>query len=217
MQDQLTSSQNRAIALAGLIQAVDLVNELATSGYLNSQSFEACTKSLFITQPQSTRDVYGSLANIERGLSKLNELLSGAVTPANKHIMSYAVGINNLGQKLNKTPRMLNTISEKLDEAEQKVQHFGINHDNTVAHIADIYSQTISTFSNRIQVKGEYSYLQQQRVANQIRALLLSAIRASILWRQNGGNLWKILFAKRALKNDVETLLQRAKAEQLNH
>jgi high frequency lysogenization protein len=132
-------------------------------------------------------------------------------------MIQYAAGINTLSKRLLKNKNMLHKISTRLDEAKKQSEHFGgFNHDNVIANIADIYSTTISTFSYRIQVKGEYSYLQQKRVADQIRALLLTAIRAAILWRQNGGNPFNLLFNGGKLLSATEELLEQSKKSNLS-
>jgi high frequency lysogenization protein len=208
-----SNPQNQAIALAGMLQALSLVKEIARTGYLNSQDFETCIKSLFEDNPASTLSVYGTLGQLERGLSTTENLLSEKIGNNNKDLINYAVGINNLAGKLLKNKSMLATVGQRLQDAKHQTAHFGVNHDNVIANIADIYSKTISTFSYRIQVKGEYTYLQQQRVADQIRALLLAAIRASILWRQNGGSVWRLLLGRNKLQTEVQTLLKISKHE----
>lgn len=208
--------QNRAIALAGQLQALSLVNEIATSGYLNTRDFETCIQSLFVINPSNTIEVYNNISHLERGLSCLADLLHSKVGTQHKMLLSYAVGINNLTGQLLKKGAMLGTVSKRLEEANQKIAHFGISHDNTIANIADIYSTTISTFRYRIQVKGEYTYLQQKRVADQIRALLLAAIRASILWRQNGGGVINLLLSRNKLLAETQTLLEQSRKANLD-
>ena len=211
-------NDHRAIALAGLTQALGLVHSLATTGYLNTKSFETCLTSLFITDPEQTLDVYGGdIGQLEKGFEQLKNLISQRTNPAHKHIIQYAVGINTLTKRLLKDKTMLNKISARLDEAKKQSQHFGdLNHDNVIANIADIYSSTISTYSYRIQVKGEHSYLHQKRVADQIRTLLLVAIRAAILWRQNGGSPFNLVFNGGKLLAATEELLEQSKKANLS-
>ena len=205
--------QNQAIALAGMLQALSLVKEIARTGYLNSQDFETCIKSLFEDNPESTLSVYGSLGQLERGFGTTESLLNERIGSHQKDLINYAVGINNLAGKLLRNKNMLATVGQRLKDAKHQSAHFGVSHDNVISNIADIYSKTISTFSYRIQVKGEYTYLQQQRVADQIRALLLAAIRASILWRQNGGSVWRLLLSRSKLHKEVQALLETSKYE----
>ncbi|MDZ7923797.1 MAG: high frequency lysogenization protein HflD [Marinagarivorans sp.] len=209
---------HRAIALAGLSQALGLVHSLATTGYLNTKSFETCLTSLFITNPEQTLDVYGGdIGQLEKGLEQLQHLISQRTNPTNKHLIQYAVGIHTLTKRLLKDNRMLDKISTRLDEAKKQSEHFGgLNHDNVIANIADIYSSTISTYSYRIQVKGEHSHLNQKRVADQIRTLLLAAIRAAILWRQTGGTPFNLVFNSGKLLAATEELLEQSKKSNLS-
>jgi high frequency lysogenization protein len=46
-------------------------------------------------------------------------------------------------------------------------------------------------------VEGNPAYLQQPVQVNQIRALLLAAVRGAVLWRQLGGSQLRLLFRRR--------------------
>ena len=82
-------------------------------------------------------------------------------------------------------------------------------HDNVIANLGTLYTETLSTFRFRIQVNGDYNYLQQQRIANQIRALLLASVRSAILWRQVGGNRLQLLFYRKNIAEQVDDFLRR--------
>lgn len=209
---QYSPTQNQTIALAGVVQALYLVDQIATTGYLRTEDFETCVKSLFATDPECTLAVYGSIPKLAKGFEQLEKLLQGNPNHQQKQLIQYAVAVNRLAKQLSRTPKMLSTIAGRLENAKRQAEQFGISHDNVVANIADLYSQTISTFSYRIQVRGEYNYLQQKRVADQVRTLLLAAIRAAILWQQNGGNVWKLLFSRGTLSGIAEQFSQQSRA-----
>jgi len=65
------------------------------------------------------------------------------------------------------------------------------------ARLADLYVQTLSRLAPRILVEGNPTYLQQSAQVDQIRALLLAAVRAAVLWRQLGGTQMRLLFRRR--------------------
>lgn len=209
---QYSPTQNQAIALAGVFQALHLVDQVATTGYLRTEDFETCVKSLFATNPECTLEVYGTLPKLAIGFEQLEKLLQGSPDRQQKQLIQYGVAVNRLAKQLMRTPKMLGTIAQRLDNAKRQAEQFGISHDNVIANIADLYSQTISTFSYRIQVRGEYNYLQQKRVADQVRTLLLAAIRAAILWQQNGGSVWKLIFSRGSLSNAVEQFSQQSRS-----
>ncbi len=207
------SWRNIAIALAGTAQAVSLVEQLAKTGYLDSDAFRASVNSLFVQNPETTASVFGDIHQLRRGLETLEELLRNHRAPKNGDILRYVIGVMHLQKRLAKRSDMLHVIGNRLEKAQEQVAHFDdVSHDNVVANIADIYTDTISTFQYRIQVMGEYTYLQQARVANQIRVLLLAAIRATTLWRQVGGSRWQLLFYRRQILEATEGLLREARA-----
>lgn len=201
------SWRNIAIALAGVTQAVDIVDQLAKSGYLNTKDFEVCINSLFQQNPESAEAVYGGAANLERGLELLQGLLENQRAKSRgTQVLGYCLGVLHLQQRLHKRPKMLAAIGERLTNARHQLEHFGPTHDNVIANLASIYTENISTLQFRIQVVGEYQYLQQPRVANQVRALLFAAVRAASLWRQVGGSRWQLLLYRRKLTDAVKQL-----------
>ena len=112
-----------------------------------------------------------------------------------------------LERRLIKNPQMLETISSGIERASNQVEHFSLLHDNVIASLAHIYSQTISTIKPRIMVQGEHVYISNPNLANRIRAVLLSAIRSAVLWRQCGGTRWQLLLQRRAIVEEATRLL----------
>src|SRR5690606_38846119 len=51
----------------------------------------------------------------------------------------------------------------------------------------------------------------------EIRAVLLAALRAAVLWRQLGGSLWDFLLGRRAMLEAIEQALSRAARRRLRH
>lgn len=203
--------RNLAIALAGLIQSCNLVEQLAKTGYLKSDEFEIALKSLFEQTPENVESVFGDVKSLHNGVELLVDLINEPRGPQNSDLMRYILGVLHIQKKLSKRSEVLYLIGTRLEKAQTQAEHFGYAHDNVVGNIADIYSDTISKFQYRIQVSGEYTYLQQDRVANQIRALLLSSIRAATLWRQIGGRRWHLLFYRSKLTEAAKALLEETK------
>ena len=200
--------RDTSIALAGALQCIQLVEELAKTGYLKSDQFEVAVKSLFIQSPESTESVYGGVQHLRMGLETLRDLLENHKSPKHGDKIRYLLGIIHLQKRLMSKPDLLDVISSRLEKAKSQAKHFNETHDNVVANIAGIYLDTVSKFNFRIQVAGEYTYLQQQRVADQVRTLLLAAIRSAILWRQVGGSRWHLIFYRSKLSKAVEGLLE---------
>lgn len=201
--------QDLTLALAGIFQATNLVEQVAKSGYLPPDAFKCSVESVFDLSPPNTLAVYGgNIENLRTGLEVMRELLR-ANSQKHRETLRYALGVLHLQKKLAGRRDMLNVIGSRIAQAAQQAEHFSSTHDNVIANLATLYSETLSTFRFRIQVNGDYNYLQQQRIANQIRTLLLSAVRSAMLWRQLGGNRWQLLFYRKFIAQQVDELLRR--------
>jgi len=199
--------QDLTLALAGVVQAAILVEQVAKTGQVQQDAYKCSIESLFDLNPASTLAVYGGNAqHLRIGLEALRDMLAGQ----HKHqeAMRYALGALHLQKKLAGRKDMLNTIATRVSQAASQAEHFSSTHDNVIGNLGQVYSETISTFRFRIQVMGDYNYLQQTRIASQIRALLLASIRSAMLWRQLGGNRWQLLFQRKALASQVDQLLR---------
>jgi len=210
------STRNICIALAGLIQSCAQVEQLAKTGYINNEEFETSIKSLFVTSPENTIDVYQDITKLQSGLEKLEQMLSQYRQSLSTDLFRYVFGVMHIQRRLSKRKEILSIIGKRLDQAESQSEHFGLTHDNLVRNIAAIYSDTISKFQYRIQVTGNYTYLQQDRVANQVRTLLLAGIRASTLWRQLGGTRWQFVIHRDKLIQCARELQKEAKEKALS-
>ncbi len=205
--------ENPTIALAGLFQAAGLVEQLAKTGYVPSDAYRCTIESLFALDPPNTRAVYGhSLANLTPGLEILQATLE-TDNQRHKDALRYSLGILHLQRKLSGRKDMLGVLGTRLNQAARQAEHFSTTHENVVGNLGDLYKETISTFRFRIQVTGDQGYLQQARIANQVRALLLAGIRSATLWRQVGGSRWQLIFQRKKLAQTVDRLLREAKAE----
>ena len=199
--------QDITLALAGVIQATLLVEQVAKTGHVQQDAYKCNIESVFDLNPKDTLAVYGGNAqNLRLGLEALRDMLVGKHN--HQDAMRYALGALHLQKKLAGRKDMLNTIANRIEQAANQAEHFSSTHENVVGNLGQIYSETISTFRFRIQVMGDYNYLQQTRIASQIRALLLSAIRSAMLWRQLGGNRWQLLLQRKALAEEVDKLLR---------
>lgn len=207
----LNTITNQTIALAGLAQACLSVQQLATTGTADSILVETNLNSLLKIDSDGVLDIYGDLEQIKVGLEQLDKQLA-ARTIADPEQARYAASIVFLERQLAKRPDMLDKISTGISLAQAQSESFGgVMHENVVANLGDVYHSTISTMPPRIMVNGKEEYLGLPNTVNKIRALLLSGIRAAILWRQCGGAKWKFLFFRHKLRLEIEFLLRSIK------
>ena len=204
----LSRLEYQTVALAALFEAALQVEKLATHGLRDKHAYGLLVDSLFVQNPRDPGEIYPT--PLPDGLSSLSDFLARGKR-AGSHVDRYVHGLLYLQKKLANSPGMLETIGSRLAQAQHQREHFGPDHDNLSANLASIYSDTLSTFSFRIQVMGEMTYLQQPRIANQIRTLLLTGVRAATFWRQMGGSRWQLLWSRSKLQSSAHKLLAEAR------
>ena len=143
--------------------------------------------------------------------SMMSQLSTSLVTPDGKpkdlEATRYALGLFQLEKKLGNNQAMFGKLLEDIEDTQKKLEFFDIEHENITAALADIYANTISAIGPKIMVKGDQTHLANPKNAARIRALLLAGIRAALLWRQAGGNRWKLLLERGKLQKHADRLL----------
>ena len=221
--ESLSPRQQQVLALAGMVQAVALVHEIAQTGQYDHDSALVCLQSLFITQPDTFAHVFATtnadedtaitesltiqaISNLQLGLNTLEKLLQQDKQTAVVELTRYLIGIMHLQRKLVKKPQMMDALSKQLDITAGQVSYFGIEHENVSASIAEVYTKHLSQLGYRIKVTGNPIYLQQAGIAARVRGFLLAGIRCTLLWRQVGGRRWQFIISKQRMLNDIKTL-----------
>jgi len=189
--------EDQTLALAGVLQAAWLVQQIARSGKAPDSTVESSLETLFKMDSLDVQDVYGGAIGVNQGLRVLRQQLSGAAG-VDMEITQYVIALLQLEKKLRNNNAMLEHITTELERIRGQMEYFSLTHENVIASLGGLYQETISTLLPRILVQGEQSILSSQANANKIRALLLAGIRSAVLWRQVGGNKIKLLFKKSA-------------------
>ena len=190
---------DQAITLSAIMESALLVDQLARTGQAPTIEMEAIAGSLFQFEWDSVEHIFGGLDPLERGLARLQDLMRQGTAGAAPNVMRYAMAMLYLGNKLRRDRDRLDIIRSRLEHTALKHAHFSSHFDQLAASVSSIYQDTISTYRYRIQISGSAEHLQDTRVADRIRTLLLAGIRAAILWRFLDGSRLKLLFNRRQL------------------
>ncbi|MEN8216165.1 MAG: high frequency lysogenization protein HflD [Pseudomonadota bacterium] len=204
------SIKNSTLALAGMFQSADLVRQIARQGLLDSAPFESSIQSLLKIDADSVVEVYGGQSGIKTGLQVLCEQF-GAGDERNMEVMHYVLGMIHLERLLMKQNDMLTNMSAAIETAQAQTEMFAVSHPNVIGYLANLYTQTLSTFDFRIKVNGERRFLDNQNNADKIRALLLAGVRSAVLWRQKGGRRLQFLFSRRKIVRTAQQFLEQIK------
>ena len=204
----MTSYTDRTLALAGILQACHLVQQVARKNSCDGVALEASLGSVLKLDAETAASIYGGAAGVAPGLERLREQLGKEPARRDLELTKYVIGVMHLERQLAKRPDMLDKIRIGVARVQAQTTHYSITHSNVIASLAGIYSDTLSTLTPRIMVQGEQGYLSSPDNTNKVRAMLLAAVRSVVLWRQLGGRRWQLIFARSAILQEAETLLR---------
>ncbi|WP_069383484.1 high frequency lysogenization protein HflD [Halomonas caseinilytica] len=200
-----TSTGRQALALAGVFQAASLVDELARTGQVDQRAWDTLIHATLDTNPKDFESIYGGHPNnLRQGLDTLEGVLGRR--QANPVVMRYGFSLLMLMSKLRGNNAMMDDLGQRLTRAQAQAEHFGETHENIIASLGEAYQQTLSTLKTRIVVQGDPSLLQSRMMPERVRACLLAGVRFALLWHQQGGRRWKLIFQRSALKKALDTL-----------
>lgn len=195
--------EDRALALAGILQASHLVTKVARTGLLPQDSYDSCIESLFIFDAKTTADIYGGIQGLSTGLKITHEVLTRLNIKDYGETLRYCLSLLNLERRLATTEsNLLKEIAERLANIKRSRPDSPAD-EGIVREIACIYSDTISQLGRRIKVNGEMRLLQNERNADKVRALLMSGIRSAVLFHQLGGRRWHLIVQRGRLKRAI--------------
>ena len=189
-----TPLQQQVIALAGVVQAARMVDQVAKTGSYPAAFFEASLRSLFAFDAPTVDAVYGNIQGVKLGLRSVVDMLTDATNEDHVAMGAYVRGLLKLEDQFGKRPDLQEVVASRLGHVNFKAQHFSDDAVELAASISAIYQDTISHLPYRIKVKGIVQHLQQTKNADLVRTLLLAGLRSAHLWRQLGGRPRHFLF-----------------------
>lgn len=188
-------NEERVLALAGVFQAAALVQQLAQDGRCDDVALERSLASVFRIDAPDVATVFGGVGGVRLGLRTLLTQLESRQPDVG--VTRMAITVLRLERRLSRRRDLSTTLHEGIVATQRQVDHFGLMHGNVAARLAELYVSTLSTLRPRVMVTGAALQLQQQHVVERIRAALLAAIRAAVLWHQVGGRQWHLLLHRR--------------------
>ena len=200
--------EGRVIALAGLFQCLTLVRAIALRGGCDAQAMRHSLASVLRIDAESPTDVFGGIGNLRLGLETLITQLDGH-GERDVDITRMAVAVLRLERSLAARPDTLKKLREQIEGISTLSAQADAAHVDLPARLAHLYADTLSRLKPRVMVEGNHAFLNQPGQQNQIRALLLAAVRAAVLWRQLDGNQLSLLFRRRQYAMLARGLLAR--------
>ena len=221
--DSLQRPQLQTLTLSAVVQSAQLVRGLAHTGSAPFPAMKALIDPLFVLNAPSFTTIFPDLLLARPGLEWLTARPRQFSHGKNDEVLRYTRNLLLLRAKLMADTDMQSRLGSRLKsisplsapysdphseprrQTERPTDPIGaLETEGSFEALATLYQDTISTLPSRIQVQGKVEHLQDERIANRIRALLLAGIRFAVLWHQIGGRPWH-LFILRGRINRIAT------------
>ena len=215
--DSLQSPQLQTLTLSAVVQSAQLVRALAHTGTAPFPAIKALIDPLFALNAPSFNTIFPDLRLARPGLDWLTVRARQRRSVENDEVLRYTKNLLLLQTKLMADTDMQSRLGRRLQsmsplsaqysdpQRQTSTEPVGLHEtERSFEALATLYQDTISTLPFRIQVQGKVEHLQDERIANRIRALLLAGIRFAVLWHQIGGRPWH-LFVLRGRINRIAT------------
>jgi high frequency lysogenization protein len=198
--------EGAALGLAGAFQAAREALSLARDGRCNEDVAAASIASVMRLDADDPAGVFGGVPAVRPGLEAVLGCIEGK--DRDPQLTRIVVTVLTLARKFGADTKMRDAVRTGVAGTARSADHLGQAHDTVYERLGELYAQTFSTLQPRVMVQGNGLYLSQPRIVTRIRALLLAAIRAGVLWRQCGGNQWQLVWRRRRIADAARTLLQ---------
>ncbi|MGA9573930.1 MAG: DUF489 family protein [Lysobacterales bacterium] len=197
----------KIMALSGVFQATELVRQAANHGTWSGYSADTCLDSLLAIEADSVEDIFGGVNRLRLGTETLISVLQG--DRRYMESLSYVLTILQLESNFRKKSGMQAHIGAELLPIAEIDDGTGIHEikDLQAKKIAELYTRTISTLSPRIVVNGRPQHLQVERTVDWIRTMLFAGLRSAVLWRQLGGGRFSLMFGRKKMLEQAQSLL----------
>ncbi len=186
----------RVLAFAGVLQACQLVRQIAETGDAQTAPLAVCIDSLFRFDADSVEAVYGRAGDLRPGLLAVVKQIEGGAE-RDTMLLRLAVSVLRVERSYHANRPLHDLLREGLEQVARQRAHLGPTHPTVLTRLGELYASTISNLRPTVTVQGNPVYLQQPPIVAEIRAILLCALRSAVLWRQLGGSQWD-LYLRRA-------------------
>lgn len=184
----------RLLALAGLVQALQQVRRIADTGQADAAILATALDSVFRIDAVSPSAVYGNESAVRPGLLLLRDYFRNE--SRDELLPRLSLAVLQLERRFSHHA-MAQQVRDGITALAPSATRLDSTHPEVLTALGSLYADTVSHLRPRVLVQGNPHYLGQATVVAEIRAVLLAALRSAVLWRQLGGSLWDFLLRRR--------------------
>lgn len=187
-------------ALAAMIESAFQIYTIAHTGVVNDQKVDALLRGVLKVEPSTTASVYPKsclkdgytyLADVSTFTAKI------ASVQATREVTKYLFEFFEITDKYLKETDAREALKQSITQIRRGLADEVAKGFYTSSKLSEWYQTHIFNKGvHQIKIFGEKEHLTDPTTITYIRALIVSAIRACVLWKQVGGSQIKCFFNK---------------------
>jgi high frequency lysogenization protein len=193
--------EERTIALAGVLQACQQVQSLARTGVADTAVYTSAMQSVLVLDAMSTPAVFGGLGGVRAGLKLIEQGIFNSPEMSDLEVLRYMMSILQLQKQIYTDQQKFSQFGQAIDRLSS------FSEDDLANAFSEVYQTHISVLRPQIIVQGEQEHLQQDGVPEQVRTMLLAAVRSAVLWQQKGGGKFRLVWERTRMRQAAKSLL----------
>ncbi len=199
---------NRVLALAGVVQALQQVRQIAETGQSETSAVRTAIDSVLRIDAESPEAVYGGIRNLTQGLQLLHDYFGNQLR--DQLLPRLTLAVLQLERRFTARHLSLPPFQPELPKRRIGSNKLATALTQKYSPHSAPYTPTLIQSSTPQNHRTRQSTLRsgQAGVVAEIRAMLLAALRSAVLWRQLNGNLLDFLLTKRAMAAATERALR---------
>lgn len=216
----------QAIAIAAVLQALRMVSDIAMEGRFDPYHAVPLFNSLVYYGDSDVNRAFGdNLLALIPGLRAATRFFTNEHDAQTAdHLAEYVVKLFIIESRLMNKPEMHQKLQTHVQSFAQDFnQTFAgeesisqsalvsyLTDENLMLAFSNLYRETASLVEPRIIVRGNPAFLQDEHNTNQVRALLLSGLRAVGFFRQTGGSYMNLVLKRHTYLATLNSLVDNA-------
>lgn len=187
---------NSCLAFTAMCQCCELVTRISKNESVTLDDYKTVFEGIAIVDAEQASDIYPNRRGLRIGAEMYEDALRGQ--RKNTPMTNYLFAVINLSINLMRNKKALAELGQAINTLPQAFEFFALDDPKLHEKLALIYKDIISPIGPKVVILGDKQTLSDPAAQNLIRALLLAAVRATVLWRQVGGRRRQLIFGRKA-------------------
>jgi high frequency lysogenization protein len=182
-----------------------LAQELARRGRAQPEPLRCALGTILILNQTDPEVALGGVHGVYAGLADLGR---NHPDPPAVERLRYTVALIDIQKHLRRNHAVASYLRTELVHLQDESFARDPVCPEAVAAFDRVYTETVSTLTPKIMIRGNQQHLRDDDIVLKVRAVLLAGVRAAYLFHEHGGRKWQLFIGRKKLAEAANRLLE---------